>query len=91
MGEKIGEIELTSEKYEYSGTYAWRARYRDDLEDPTLYGSEQEYLDEVERQKYEWRAHVSNHVGKDPEKTRLSMNMRKRSLSNSKDAGIKLK
>lgn len=68
MDERITEIELTSEKYEYSRAYAWRARYRDELEDPTLYESEQEYLDEVERQKYEWRAHVSNYVGIDPEK-----------------------
>lgn len=62
------EIELTSEKYEYFRTCAWRAKYRDELEDPTLYESGQEYLAEVERQKYEWREHVSNHVGIDPEK-----------------------
>jgi len=59
MADYISDIEDTNEKYAYSRKNAWRLTAPDgdkyDI-DPLWYTSEQEYLADLEKAKYEWRS-----------------------------------
>ena len=58
IADYISDVEDSSERYAYTRKNAWRATVPDGKEygmDPIDYDSEQEYLDDLNEAKYEWR------------------------------------
>jgi len=64
--EYIESIEQESERYQYSRRYAWRAKYKDAEESPLHFESEEDYLNNIEENKYRWRKYCSVRMGVSP-------------------------